>query len=68
MSSDCDRCMKSAETNLASFFAPAPQWQFDKHLSWQPISIYYTPKEDDKVKMSLESYYNETWLRSFPRD
>lgn len=47
-SSECDRCMKSAETNLASFFAPSPEWKFDQHLNWQPIPIYYIPKPQDK--------------------
>lgn len=54
-SSDVDRCIKSAETNLASFFKPTSEWQFDKNLEWQPISIFYIPKLQDKY-LETESY------------
>ncbi|XP_035227650.1 testicular acid phosphatase homolog isoform X1 [Stegodyphus dumicola] len=55
ISSANDRCIKSAETNLASFYAPSSKWQFDKHLKWQPISISYIPKSEDKY-LETESY------------
>ncbi|KAF8795685.1 Testicular acid phosphatase like protein [Argiope bruennichi] len=48
ISSEADRCLKSALTNLASFYAPDSEWSFDKSLPWQPISVHYLPKKQDK--------------------
>ncbi|CAL1300921.1 unnamed protein product [Larinioides sclopetarius] len=48
ISSEVDRCLKSAETNLASFYAPDSKWAFDKSLPWQPIAVHYLPKNQDK--------------------
>ncbi|XP_054712637.1 prostatic acid phosphatase-like isoform X2 [Uloborus diversus] len=48
VSSDSDRCLRSAETNLASFFAPDATWQFDESLDWQPLPVHYIPKNVDK--------------------
>ncbi|GFU28551.1 testicular acid phosphatase homolog [Nephila pilipes] len=55
ISSEVDRCLKSAETNLASFYAPTSQWSFDTQFKWQPISIHYIPKDDDKY-LETDSY------------
>ncbi|CAL1281710.1 unnamed protein product [Larinioides sclopetarius] len=48
ISSQADRCLKSAETNMASFYAPDRKWSFDNNLPWQPIAIHYLPKNQDK--------------------
>ncbi|GIY69994.1 prostatic acid phosphatase [Caerostris darwini] len=55
ISSEVDRCLKSAETNLASFYAPDPKWSFDPQLRWQPISVHYVPKDEDKY-LETDSY------------
>ncbi|GFR32876.1 testicular acid phosphatase homolog [Trichonephila clavata] len=55
ISSEVDRCLKSAETNLASFYAPSPQWSFDTQFKWQPISVHYIPKMEDRY-LEVESY------------
>ncbi|KAG8194750.1 hypothetical protein JTE90_026395 [Oedothorax gibbosus] len=48
VSSDVDRCLMSAATNLASFFAPNAEWSFEKDFRWQPIPICYLPQAQDK--------------------
>ncbi|KAG8194752.1 hypothetical protein JTE90_026396 [Oedothorax gibbosus] len=48
VSSYADRCVMSAETNLASFFPPNSEWSFENNVNWQPIPIRYLPKAEDK--------------------
>ncbi|GBN33040.1 Testicular acid phosphatase [Araneus ventricosus] len=49
-SSSDDRCLNSAEANLASFYAPEERWKLEDDLNWQPIPIHYLPTQLDKVK------------------
>ncbi|XP_071040528.1 lysosomal acid phosphatase isoform X2 [Parasteatoda tepidariorum] len=55
VSSDCDRCLDSAETNLASFYAPEGKWMFDDDVSWQPFPVRYIPKKEDRY-LETDSY------------
>ncbi|CAL1300915.1 unnamed protein product [Larinioides sclopetarius] len=47
-SSSADRCLRSAETLVAAFYAPQGIWKFEDDLNWQPIPIHYQPTEQDK--------------------
>ncbi|GBO08984.1 hypothetical protein AVEN_9220-1, partial [Araneus ventricosus] len=47
-SSAAERCLTSAASNLASFYAPEGRWKIDDGLNWQPIPIHYLPPYQDK--------------------
>ncbi|XP_055948762.1 testicular acid phosphatase homolog [Argiope bruennichi] len=47
-SSDSDRCLRSAEANIASLYAPEGMWKFEEGLDWQPIPVHYIPYAQDK--------------------
>ncbi|GFU28554.1 testicular acid phosphatase homolog [Nephila pilipes] len=47
-SSEIDRCLMSAQANLASFYPPQGMWKFDEDINWQPIPVYYIPTRKDK--------------------
>ncbi|XP_055946963.1 prostatic acid phosphatase-like [Argiope bruennichi] len=47
-SSASDRCLRSAEANIASFYAPEGIWKFEGGLDWQPIPVHYLPYSQDK--------------------
>ncbi|GBN37163.1 Testicular acid phosphatase [Araneus ventricosus] len=47
-SSDSDRCLRSVEANIASFYAPIGIWKIEKDLDWQPIPVHYIPYAEDK--------------------
>lgn len=55
LSSDVDRCLKSALANLATFYRPSPEWEFEKGFEWQPITILYYPKDEDRY-LESDSY------------
>ncbi|CAG9860167.1 unnamed protein product [Phyllotreta striolata] len=49
MSSDVDRCLMSAASNLAGLFPPRGEQVWTKSIPWQPIPIHTTPYEEDPV-------------------
>lgn len=48
-SSDKDRCLASAEVNLAAFFKPRGKWVWNNDLKWQPVPIHTRPGPEDWV-------------------
>ncbi|KAF0307303.1 Lysosomal acid phosphatase [Amphibalanus amphitrite] len=44
---DVDRCLMSAQANLAGLFPPRGQDVWDAELAWQPIPVHTVPFEDD---------------------
>ncbi|KAG8196645.1 hypothetical protein JTE90_006555 [Oedothorax gibbosus] len=48
-SSEHDRCLQSALSNLAAFYAPTTeQWVVEDGLNWQPVVVHYREKTSDK--------------------
>ncbi|XP_054716893.1 prostatic acid phosphatase-like [Uloborus diversus] len=41
------KSVKSAQSLLASLYAPSPYWEVVQNFSWQPIHIKYDKEEDD---------------------
>ncbi|XP_033762261.1 lysosomal acid phosphatase-like isoform X2 [Pecten maximus] len=51
-SSDEDRCLMSAECNLAGLYPPASDQMWNNNITWQPIPIHTKPKyEDNRINM-----------------
>ncbi|CAH3173893.1 unnamed protein product [Porites lobata] len=46
-SSDKDRCLMSAQTQLNGLYPPRGHQIWRDHLDWQPIGIHVVPKKDD---------------------
>ncbi|KAG8182927.1 hypothetical protein JTE90_028749 [Oedothorax gibbosus] len=47
-STEYDRCIRSALSNLASFYAPTEEWTIEEGLAWQPIAVYYKDSASDR--------------------
>lgn len=48
-STDCDRTLMSAETNLAGLYPPEGQQMFNPNISWQPIPVHTVPESEERV-------------------
>ncbi|KAJ8964492.1 hypothetical protein NQ314_004779 [Rhamnusium bicolor] len=48
-SSDVDRTLMSAASNLAGLYPPTSFQRFNEELNWQPIPIHTLPKKQDAV-------------------
>lgn len=48
-STDVDRAIMSAESNLAGLFPPTNQQIWNKNIMWQPIPIHTIPRSMDYV-------------------
>lgn len=46
-STDVDRAIMSAQTNLAALYRPTDDEIWDKYLDWQPIPVHTIPAEFD---------------------
>lgn len=68
-STDVDRTLTSAQTNLAGLFPPSDQEKWNDDLIWQPIPVHTIPKSLDhilsagrecpKYKFLYENYMKE---------
>ncbi|GBO17238.1 Testicular acid phosphatase, partial [Araneus ventricosus] len=47
-SSSLDRCLRGAAVTVAALYEPEGIWKFEDDLNWQPIPVYYLPKDEDK--------------------
>lgn len=56
LSSDIDRAIMSAETNLAGLYelGPIPRSR-DIFTEWQPVPIHTIPESEDNVSSCLDS-------------
>ncbi|XP_052637969.1 lysosomal acid phosphatase [Harpia harpyja] len=48
-STDCDRTLMSAETNLAGLYPPEGQQMFNPNISWQPIPVHTVPESEERL-------------------
>ena len=48
-STDLDRTLMSAQSNLAGLFPPAGYWKWNPELAWQPIPIHTVPISQDTL-------------------
>ncbi|KAM4617529.1 lysosomal acid phosphatase isoform 2-T2 [Discoglossus pictus] len=48
-STDVDRTLMSAESNLAGLYPPAGSQIFNPNISWQPIPVHTVPESKDKL-------------------
>ncbi|XP_060584387.1 lysosomal acid phosphatase-like [Ruditapes philippinarum] len=48
-SSDEDRCLMSAYSNLAGLYPPDVDQQFNPAIKWQPIPVFTRPKPEDNM-------------------
>ncbi|XP_040976895.1 lysosomal acid phosphatase isoform X2 [Aquila chrysaetos chrysaetos] len=60
-STDCDRTLMSAETNLAGLYPPEGQQMFNPNISWQPIPVHTVPESEER--QFLQMVANETGIR-----
>ncbi|KAF0305623.1 Lysosomal acid phosphatase [Amphibalanus amphitrite] len=50
---DVDRCLMSAQANLAGLFPPRGEDVWDAEIAWQPIPVHTVPVDDD---LKLKTY------------
>ncbi|XP_041452493.1 lysosomal acid phosphatase-like [Lytechinus variegatus] len=70
-STDVDRCLMSAESNLAGLYPPLAEMRFNPNISWQPIPVHTIPKEDDYLLRADGTpcpYYDELYAKELEDD
>ena len=61
-STDVDRTLMSAESQMAALFYPTPEQQFNQTITWQPIPVHTVPTTDDFVSVYYCYAIMNYWL------
>lgn len=70
-STDVDRCLMSAQSDLSGLYQPLPEMQFNPNISWQPIPVHTKPKENDYLLRTDGTscpYYDELMAKELATD
>lgn len=51
-SSNVERCLQSAETQLAGLYPPQGRQVWNKDINWQPVPVHTVPEDQDPVLVS----------------
>ena len=63
-STDVDRTLMSAESQMSALFYPTPEQQFNQTITWQPIPVHTVPTTDDFVSTCVHSQIQPVQTRT----
>lgn len=62
-SSDMDRCIMSAQANLAGLYPPRGEQIWEPLLFWQPVPIHTVPMSEDELLYTFDNCERHTQIQ-----